>query len=586
MKIEIVFVSHRTNDTEPCFIINAEDGSYIFNVPDGSQRVFMEKKYKVSKIKSVFLSSNDENSTGGLLGMIFTMLCVENFVPPKICGPDCIKDQLMTNIAYKNAPEILPEILESYQDEFIKVNRIQLSKTVAFDIKMCDYPGKFMPNKAKQLGIPAGPLFKKLVAGESITLDDGRVIQASDCVGESTPGDNILVIDARSIDDLKCIDISKYNTVIHLSCNDLLVNNDYVQFFSNIKNNFAFCTNNSVVYRTVYDKYQECSKLYPEFLKRLSSSMNSFILPNLYTIISESDIYTIAPLDKKKLYPAKKITCEEVNGEYPQFETFGVTFLGTGARQPLKMRNVTGLVVHTKTGVIAVDPGEDYVGQLRRKYGREVAERLMKEIKMIFITHIHGDHNYGVHKLLSERSKVSDEEIILQADQDLIDEIKFFEKDRKFNVKYVNREVSSVNVGNNVVHSIPTSHCPGSHAILIDIDGKYRFSFTGDKNQKDEFISTVGKCDFLVHEATYDDDKAEKADSVGHSTIGEAVAAGKKLGAKTALTHISGRYSKGLNSPDNDCFFVFDYLFVPFEKINEINVVCDKMNSLLSSEEE
>ena len=36
--------------------------------------------------------------------------------------------------------------------------------------------GKFFPRKAKALGIKPGPLFSQLVAGESVTLDDGRTV--------------------------------------------------------------------------------------------------------------------------------------------------------------------------------------------------------------------------------------------------------------------------------------------------------------------------------------------------------------------------------------------------------------------------
>ncbi|EAY02094.1 metallo-beta-lactamase superfamily protein [Trichomonas vaginalis G3] len=404
---------------------------------------------------------------------------------------------------------------------------------------------------------------------------------------DSLPGDNFLVIDARSLNDLKLIkDLTKYNYVIHFTNNDLLTNPEYVDFFSKVKTNFAFNTNNSVSYQQIYNIYQECAKLHPDFLAPLTSSSKSEEIPSIYTVISQSDVYRLAPLDKKKLEFAPKTQENEVEGEYPKFETFGVTFLGTGARQPSSMRNVTGLMLHTKSGVIAIDPGEDYYGQLCRKYGKTVTEQLLKEIKMVFVTHIHGDHTFGVHKLLSERSKLTNEEIIVQADQILIDELKYYEKYQKFYVNYVNRDTTTVTVGNNVVTSIPVNHCPGSHAILVEIDGKYRFSFTGDKNQEDEYVKTVGKCDLLVHEATYDEDKADKAKEVCHSTVKQAIAVGKELGAKTCLTHISGRYSCGISESEKGSFFVFDYLFIPYERVDEVEAVCKDMIDLMNKSED
>lgn len=48
----------------------------------------------------------------------------------------------------------------------------------------------------------------------------------------------------------------------------------------------------------------------------------------------------------------------------------------------------------------------------------------------------------------------------------------------------------------------------------------------------------------MVHEATFDDALAEKAEVDGHSTPGQAAAQAKTANAKRlVLTHISARYS-------------------------------------------
>ncbi|EAY02095.1 hypothetical protein TVAG_485300 [Trichomonas vaginalis G3] len=151
MKIEICFACHRTSDTSPSFFIQFDNGSYIFNVPDGTQRVFMDHRWKVSKIKAAFMTSLDENSTGGFLGMIFTMLSSENFVVPKLIGPKGLKEQLLCDFAYKDTPEYLPEISDFYSDENLTVKTIELTETIAFDIQLRSYPGKFLLIKLKNL---------------------------------------------------------------------------------------------------------------------------------------------------------------------------------------------------------------------------------------------------------------------------------------------------------------------------------------------------------------------------------------------------------------------------------------------------
>ena len=53
--------------------------------------------------------------------------------------------------------------------------------------------GRFNPELARSLGIPEGPLWGRIHKGEAITLDDGRVIEASVLVGERRRGRRIVV---------------------------------------------------------------------------------------------------------------------------------------------------------------------------------------------------------------------------------------------------------------------------------------------------------------------------------------------------------------------------------------------------------
>lgn len=49
-------------------------------------------------------------------------------------------------------------------------------------------PGRFNVERARELGVPAGPLYSQLQSGKSVTLADGRVIHASEVLGEPRPG--------------------------------------------------------------------------------------------------------------------------------------------------------------------------------------------------------------------------------------------------------------------------------------------------------------------------------------------------------------------------------------------------------------
>jgi ribonuclease Z len=67
--------------------------------------------------------------------------------------------------------------------------------------------------------------------------------------------------------------------------------------------------------------------------------------------------------------------------------------------------------------------------------------------------------------------------------------------------------------------------------------------YTGDTRPFKEFAMFAANADLVVHESTFDDSLAEKAELDGHSTPSQAAGEAKAAGAKQlVLTHISARY--------------------------------------------
>ncbi len=61
----------------------------------------------------------------------------------------------------------------------------------------------FLADKAAALGVPFGPIRRDLVAGEPVTLPDGRVIHPDDVMGEEVPGIKLAFVgDAGRVDNL------------------------------------------------------------------------------------------------------------------------------------------------------------------------------------------------------------------------------------------------------------------------------------------------------------------------------------------------------------------------------------------------
>ena len=50
------------------------------------------------------------------------------------------------------------------------------SSSICYICQLASLPGRFFPKKAKELGVPRGPLFAELHSGKAVTLEDGRQV--------------------------------------------------------------------------------------------------------------------------------------------------------------------------------------------------------------------------------------------------------------------------------------------------------------------------------------------------------------------------------------------------------------------------
>lgn len=84
-----------------------------------------------------------------------------------------------------------------------------------------------------------------------------------------------------------------------------------------------------------------------------------------------------------------------------------VIFLGTGSMMPATYRNVSAisLTVNMKFNVL-LDCGEGTFAQLIDSLGSSGVDDYLTNLRVIYITHIHPDHNLGLFKMLSERQRL------------------------------------------------------------------------------------------------------------------------------------------------------------------------------------
>lgn len=83
------------------------------------------------------------------------------------------------------------------------------------------------------------------------------------------------------------------------------------------------------------------------------------------------------------------------NQELPSGDAEIVT-LGTGSALPSKYRNVSSTLLRVPgSGSYLLDCGENTLGQLKRVYGEVGLKDILRDLKVIWISHLHADHHLG-----------------------------------------------------------------------------------------------------------------------------------------------------------------------------------------------
>lgn len=64
--------------------------------------------------------------------------------------------------------------------------------SLGYALKEFERPGQFFPERARELGVPEGPLFGRLQRGHAICLDDGSEVRSEDVMGPARAGRSLV----------------------------------------------------------------------------------------------------------------------------------------------------------------------------------------------------------------------------------------------------------------------------------------------------------------------------------------------------------------------------------------------------------
>lgn len=169
-----------TKERNPTSIAFRFKGNTImFDCSEGSQKNLMKSKFSFMQVQHIFLSHLHGDHFFGLPGLLSTYDMHKRNYPLFIYGPKGISDRIkeIMKLTGRLCFEIkIVELKEGtvFETKDFSINAVKLKHSIecfGFISKEKLPLGKFNKAKALKLGIPEGPLFRKLQEGNTITVN-------------------------------------------------------------------------------------------------------------------------------------------------------------------------------------------------------------------------------------------------------------------------------------------------------------------------------------------------------------------------------------------------------------------------------
>jgi ribonuclease Z len=317
--------------------------------------------------------------------------------------------------------------------------------------------GKFDPKAAEKHKIPHKSLYGKLTSGENVVNADGVTITPDMVMGPDEPGNGVAVIDLPSLEyvqpliarpEWKSPEVTgRVGAIVWILGRGVAASPLLQKFMKTMSHmehivSSPDCCPNSLsmdsasssaiklaaIDTTTFPVPYHDNKTLPQAklgtptdlvqalpafahvaqrgqrvqIEPVLLRLDDQIMPPLDTlsVIRESnsqEIMDLARLSRTALQAPDKIKETEAWISQIPLPDVEITTLGTGSALPSKYRNVSSTLVRVPGhGSYLFDAGENTLGQLRRVFKPTELEAVLKDLRMIWISHLHADHHLGI----------------------------------------------------------------------------------------------------------------------------------------------------------------------------------------------
>jgi ribonuclease Z len=180
--------------------VQREGETLLFDCGEGTQRQMM--RYGVGfGFTEVYFTHFHADHMLGITGLIRTMGLQDRTAPVTLYGPRgaerVLGAALSLGIERNKFPVDIVEIragdrIGRREYDILVFETEHRADTVGYALAEHIRLGRFHPERARDLGVPEGPLWGRLHKGESVTLDDGRRVGPEDLVGAPRAGRTVV----------------------------------------------------------------------------------------------------------------------------------------------------------------------------------------------------------------------------------------------------------------------------------------------------------------------------------------------------------------------------------------------------------
>ncbi|PGG96276.1 hypothetical protein AJ79_09648 [Helicocarpus griseus UAMH5409] len=341
--------------------------------------------------------------------------------------------------------------------------------SMSYIVQHHDVRGKFDVEKALALGVEKGRKFSDLTHGQSVENKDGEIITPEMVLGKPQPGGGLAFMDLPTVDYVEnLVNRPEWTTpevmkglrtfiwvlgpgvgscpllkefVLKMSEQKHIVSSpdycpDYLAYQTGCEETVRFSVMDSERYAVPHHDNKTLPQksfltpdsekrevgeekllfepatagmqleMQPKFLVNKENALRPIDVDKTKKGIYSSALRMSAGVKEQINTPEFQATLASIRKDLPKQDA-EIISLGTGSATPAKHRNVSSTLLKVPgVGNYLFDCGENTLGQLQRVFSPEELREVLRDLRVIWISHLHCDHQLGTTSVIRAWYKV------------------------------------------------------------------------------------------------------------------------------------------------------------------------------------